>query len=191
MEFVYYSSAKGSSTAVATVAARFAGTVRSDERRRGRVRQSERSLLPLVVHKSPSEGGAVPDLEIRPVHAAEQYYGDRQHLRARGEIAVLGGRMGQKHPVLPGPPSDGPGRPAQASLERVVRAEREPVLDASPRGAAARRGGTSRFAHGCGSRRRLHGPHQNISRAGGKAESASRRFGRVQLPQSHRPLHHR
>ncbi|CAN0304782.1 unnamed protein product, partial [Bubo scandiacus] len=38
-------------------------------------------------------------------------------------------------------------------------------------------------------RRRLHGPHPHLPGAGGEAEGAARRFGRVQLPESHRPLH--
>ena len=153
--------------------------------------QLERSYLPLLVHKFAAEGRTVSDLAIRPVHATEQHHGNRQHLRARGEIAVLGGRVGQKHPVLPGPTSHRPGCPAQASLERVVRAKRESVLDATARGAAARRGRSSRFPHGGGSRRRLHGPHQDLSGTSGKVEGASRRLRGVQLPQGHRSLHHR
>ena len=153
--------------------------------------QPERSFLPLLVHKPAPEGGTVSNVAVRPVHAAEQHHGDRQHLRARGEIAVLGGRVGQEHPVLPGPSSDRPGRPAQASLERVVRVKRESVLDASARGAAAGRGWSSRLPHGGGPRRRLHGPHQDLSGASGEAQGPSRRLCRVQLPQGHRALHHR
>lgn len=184
------SGAERSSATVATVATRSTRTVCPDERRRGRVRQPERPLLPFLVHQFAAEGGTVSDLEIRPVHATEQHHGNRQHLRARGEIAVLGGRVGQKHPVLPGPSSDGPGCPAQASLERVVRAKREPVLDAPPRGAVVGGSRSSRFAHGSGPGRRFHGPHQDLPGTGGEAESVARRFRRVQLLEGHRPLHH-
>ncbi|XP_076301055.1 COUP transcription factor 2 isoform X1 [Lasioglossum baleicum] len=183
--------AEGSSATVAAVVARSAGSVRVDERRRGRVRQPERPLLPLLVHKLAAEGGAVPDLEIRPVYAAEQHHGNRQHLRARGEAAVLGGRVGPEHPVLPGPAGDGPGRVAQASLERVVRAEREPMLDAAPCGAFAGGGRSPRVPDGGGPRGRVHGPHQDLSGASREAEGAARRLRGIQLPESHRPLHHR
>lgn len=189
--FVCCSRTKRTSTTVPAVAPRFARTVCPYERRRGCVRQPERSFLPLLVHKLAIEGGAVSDLAVRPVHATEQHHGNRQHLRARGEIAVLGGRVGPKHPVLPGPSSDGPGCAAQASLERAVCAERESVLDASARGTVTRGSRPPRFPHGSGSSRRLHGPHQDLSGASGKAEGVARRFRRVQLPESHRSLHHR
>lgn len=176
-----FSRAKGASTAVATLAAGSAGPVRPDERGRGRVRRPKRTQLPLVVHKSAAESGAVSYLEIRPVYAAQQHHGHRQYLRARGAAALLGGRVGPEHPVLPGSPGDGSSGAAQASMERAVRPEREPVLDASPRGAASGGGGTSRLADGSGSRGRLHGPHQDLSRASGETQGPSRRLRGIQL----------
>lgn len=168
------SRAKGASTAVATLATGSTGPVCPDERGRGRVRRPKRhTQLPLVVHKPADEGGAVSYLvEIRPVYAAQQHHGHRQYLRARGAAALLGGRVGPQYPVLPGSPGDGPSGAAQASVERAVRPECEPVLDASPRGAASRGGGTSRLADGGGSRGRLHGSHQDLSGASGETQGA-------------------
>lgn len=185
------SGAKGTSATVAAVAARFAGAVRPDERGRRGVRQPQRPLVPLLVHKPAPQGGAVPDLALRPVHAAQQHHGDRQHMRAGREAPLLGGRVGEEHPVLPRPPGHRPGSPPQASVERAVRAEREPVLDAAPRGAPPGRGRPPRVPDGRGPRRRLHGPHQDLSGASGEAQGPPRRLRRVQLPQGHRPLHHR
>lgn len=136
----------------------------------------KRTQLPLVVHRPAAEGGTVSYLEIRPVYAAQQHHGHRQYLRARGPAALLGGRVGPEHPVLPGSPGDGPSGAAQASLERAVRPEREPVLDASSRGAAPGGSGASRLADGGGSRGRLHGPHQDLSGTSGETQGASRRL---------------
>jgi len=80
---------------------------------------------------------------------------------------------------------------AEACLERTVRAERVPVFDASARGPAAGRRRAARVPDGRGPRGRLHGPHTHIPGTGGEAESAARGRGRVQLPESHRPVHHR
>lgn len=125
------------------------------------------------------------------MHAAQQHHGHRQYLRARGAAALLGGRVGPEHPVLPGSSGDGPGGSAQASVERAVRPEREPVLDAPPCRAASSGGGPSCLADGGGSRGRLHGSHQDLPGASGKTQGAPRRLRGVQLPQGHRPLHHR
>ena len=155
------------------------------------MREPERPLIPLLVHKPAAQGGTLPDLALRPVHAAQQHHGDRQHMRAGRPAPILGGRVGKEHPVLPRPPGHRPGSPSQASVERAVRPEREPVLDAAPRGAPPRRGRPPRVPHGRGPRGRLHGPHQDLPGASGEAQGAARRLGRVQLPQGHRPLHHR
>lgn len=85
---------------------------------------------------------------------------------------------------------DGPGGAPEAGVERAVRAERVAVLDAAARGAIVGGGGAARVADGGGPRRRLHGPHPYLPGAGREAQSAPRRFGRVLLPQGHRPLHH-
>jgi len=188
-----FSRAERSSAAVATLAAGSAGSVCPAERGCGRVCQFKRPLLPLVVHKPAAAGGALSSrrAEIQPVHAAQQHDGHRRHLRARGAAALLGGRVGPQHPVLPGTPDDGPGSSAQASVERAIRLERQPILDAAPRGAPLGRGGPPRVPHGGGPRGRLHGPHQDLPGASGEAQGASRRLGGIQLSQSHRPLHHR
>lgn len=190
-KLVCCSGAKGTSAAVAAVAARPAGPVRPDERGRRGVREPQRPLVPLLVHKPAAQGGTLPDLALRPVHAAQQHHGDRQHMRAGRPVALLGGRVGEEHPVLPRPPGHRPGSPSEASVERAVRAQREPVLDAAPRGAPPRRRRPPRLPHGGGPRRRLHGPHQDLSGASGEAQGPPRRLRRVQLPQGHRPLHHR
>jgi len=124
------------------------------------------------------------------MHATQQHHGHRQYLRARSAAALLGGRVGSEHPVLPGSSSDGPGGPAKASVERAVCPEREPMLNAPPRGAASSGGRSSRLADGSGSRGRLHGSHQDLPGASGETQGTSRRLRRVQLPQGHRPLHH-
>lgn len=86
---------------------------------------------------------------------------------------------------------DRPSRLAEARLERTVRAERVPVLDAAARGPPAGRGRAARVADGRGPRGRLHGPHTHIPGAGGEAQGPARGRGRVQLLEGHRPVHHR
>lgn len=86
---------------------------------------------------------------------------------------------------------DRPSGSAQAGLERAVRAERISMFDAAARGTPVGRGRAARVANGrrpCG---RLHGPHTHIPGAGGKAQSAARGRGRIQLPEGHRPVYHR
>lgn len=88
------------------------------------------------------------------------------------------------------PPGHRPSGPAEARLERTVRAERVPVFDAFARGSAVGRRRAARVADGRGPGGRLHGPHTHIPGTGGETESPARGRGRVQLPESHRPVHH-
>ncbi|XP_044302802.1 COUP transcription factor 1 isoform X1 [Varanus komodoensis] len=161
------------------------GPVRADQRR-----PAERALLPVGLHLAAAAGRAVPDVALRqPVHAAQQHHGHREHLRAGGAAALQRGRVGPQHPLLPGPADHRPGGPAAPHLERALRAQRGPVLHAAARGAAAGRRGPARLAHVRRPRGGLHGPHPHLPGASGEAQGPARRLGRVQLPQSHRPLH--
>ena len=82
-----------------------------------------------------------------------------------------------------------PGSATATGLEWTVCTKRCPVLDASPRGSAARCCRTSRQSDGRRSSGRLHGSHPYLPGAGRKAQSTPRRLSRVQLPQSHRSIH--
>jgi hypothetical protein len=177
----------GTTRASATVAAeRLPEPVGDHERR-----PDERPLVPLELHLAAAACRAVPDVALRPVHAAQQHHGHRQHLRAGRATALLGGRVGAQHPLLPRPAGHRPGGAAQARVERTVCPERVAVLHAAARGAAAGRRRPPRLAHGRRPRRRLHGPHPHLPGASRETQGAARRLRRVQLSQSHRPLHHR
>ncbi|KAM6187429.1 COUP transcription factor 1 isoform 2-T2 [Sarcoramphus papa] len=159
--------------------------VRPDQRR-----PPERALLSLGIHLPPAAGRALPHLPLRqPVHATQQHHGHREHLRAGRPPALQRRRVGPQHPLLPRPADHRPGGLAAAHLERALRPQRCPVLHAPPCGPAPGRRRPPRLPHVGRPRRRLHGPHPHLPGAGGEAEGAARRFGRVQLPESHRPLH--
>lgn len=71
--------------------------VRADERG-----PSERPLLSVRIHLVIAAGRALSDVPVRePVHAAQQYHGHREHLRAGGQAALQRGGVGQEHPFLP------------------------------------------------------------------------------------------
>ncbi|XP_042643716.1 COUP transcription factor 1 isoform X2 [Tyto alba] len=159
--------------------------VRPDQRR-----PPERALLSLGIHLPAAAGRALPHLPLRqPVHATQQHHGHRKHLRAGCPPALQRRRVGPQHPLLPRPADHRPGGLAAAHLERALRPQRCPVLHAPPCGPAPGRRRPPRLPHVGRPRRRLHGPHPHLPGAGGEAEGAARRFGRVQLPESHRPLH--
>lgn len=90
--------------------------VRTDERG-----PSEWPLLSVRIHLVIAAGRALPDVPVRePVHAAQQYHGHREHLRAGGSIALQRRGVGEKHPFLSRPADHRPGVPSQADVERVV-----------------------------------------------------------------------
>ncbi|XP_025899861.1 COUP transcription factor 1 isoform X1 [Nothoprocta perdicaria] len=150
----------------------------------------QRALLPLGLHLAAAARRALPHVALRqPVHAAQQHHGHREHLRAGRAPALQRRRVGPQHPLLPRPADHRPGGPAAPHLERAVRAERGAVLHAAARGAAPGRRRPPRLAHVRRPRGGLHGPHPHLPGAGGEAQSAARRLGRVQLPQGHRALH--
>lgn len=112
-------------------------------------------------------------------------------MRARRQAAVLRCRMGSQHTFLPRPTGYRPSGLIAVSMERTVRFERIPVFDAFTRGPVTSGCRATRVAHGGRPSGSLYGSHQDIPRAGGKAEGVARRFGRIQLPQSHRLVHYR
>lgn len=79
-----------------------------------------------------------------------------------------------------------PGGTAAASLERTVRVERRPVLNAPSRRAAVGCRRTPRQSNGCRPRCRFHGPHPGVSRPSREAEGSAGRLSRIQLPQGNR-----
>ncbi|XP_049838131.1 uncharacterized protein LOC126282516 isoform X1 [Schistocerca gregaria] len=172
-----------------------AGPAGADQRRRGGGGGGggglQRPLLPVQLHLAAAARRALPHVALRPMHAAQQHHGHRQHLRTRRPTPLLRRRVGPEHTLLPRSPGDGPGGAAAAGVERAVRPERVAVLDAAARGSAAGRRRPARLPHGGRPRRRLHGPHTDLPGAGREAQGAARRLRRILLPQGHRPLHHR
>ncbi|XP_057254345.1 COUP transcription factor 1 isoform X2 [Pezoporus wallicus] len=159
--------------------------VRPDQRR-----PPERALLSLGIHLPAAAGRALSHFPLRqPVHATQQHHGHREHLRAGRPPALQRRRVGPQHPLLPRPTDHRPGSSAAAHLERALRPQRCPVLHAPPCGPAPGGCRPPRIPYVGGPRRRLHGPHPHLPGAGGEAEGTPRRLGRVQLPESHRPLH--
>lgn len=164
------------------------------QRRRGVSSSScrpQRPLVPVQLHLSVTSRRTLPHVQIRPVYAAEQYHGHRQHLRVGSKTAVLGRGMGAKHSLLSRPSGHGSGGAVEARVERTVCAERFPVLYASARCPASSGGRTSCVPHGGGQGGSVHGSHQDIPGTGREVESSSRRLGGVQLSQGHRSLHDR
>lgn len=127
-----------------------------DQRRRP---QRHALLIPVQLHISTAESRAIPIVEVRPVHAAQQHHGHRQHLRTGRQTAVQRSGMGQEHSVLPRSPGDRPGCVAEAGLVRTVRAERVPVFDASARSAPACGRWVARVPDGRGQSCGVHGPY--------------------------------
>lgn len=74
-------------------------------------------------------------------------------------------------------------------MERALRPQRRPVLNAAARGASAGGGGPACVSHVGGAGGGLHGPHPRLPGAGGEAEGPAGGHGRVFLPQVHRALH--
>lgn len=179
----------GARAAVPAGRAGAAGAVRAGQRRP--LRRAQQPPLPLVVHLAAAARRALPHLAVRPVRAARQRHGHRQHLRAGCAPALLRRGVGAEHPLLPRAASDRPGRAAQTRVVRTVRAKRVAVLDAAARGAAAGGRRAARFAHGGRPGRGLHGPHPDLPRASGEAESPPRGLGGVLLSEGHRTLHDR
>lgn len=82
---------------------------------------SEWPLLSVRIHLVIAAGRALSDVPVRePVHAAQQYHGHREHLRAGGSFALQRRGVGEKHPFLSRPADHRPGVPSQADVERVV-----------------------------------------------------------------------
>lgn len=189
MFFFCFSGTKRASAADAARGTCTAWPVRTNQRRPGW--RPQQPPLPLLLHITITPSRALPNLALWPVRPAHQRHGHRQHLRACSEATLLRCRMGAKHPLLPRPPGHRPGRVTTTRVVGVIRPERISVLDAAPRGAAVSRRGPARFAHGGGPCGRLHGPHTNLPRASGEAESAPRGLGGVLLSEGDRPLHDR
>ena len=132
--------------------------VRADERG-----PSERPLLSLRIHLLIAPGRALPDVPIwEPVHAAQQYHGHREHLRAGCSFALQRCGMGEEHPFLSRSADHRPGVPSQADVERIVCAKCGSVLHAFACGPSTRCGRPPRFSNVCGPRRGFHGSHSNL-----------------------------
>ena len=187
--FFCCSCTKRSSAPDAAGGARPTWPVRAGQRRP--LRWPQQPSLPLLLHLSAPPSGALPHLPVRPVRPACQRHGNRQYLRTSREATLLRRRMGAEHPLLPRTPSDRPGRVVKTRLVGAVRPERISVFHAPPRGATPGGRGTPRVADGGRPSRGVHGPHQDLPRASGEAESAPRRLGGVFLSEGHRPLHDR
>lgn len=81
----------------------------------------ERPLLSVRIHLFIAAGRALSHVPVRePVHAAQQYHGHREHLRAGGSVALQRRGVVEKHPFLSRPADHRPGVPSQADVERVV-----------------------------------------------------------------------
>lgn len=154
-------------------------------------RRNQRPFVPLKLHLTTSESGTVPDLQIRPVYAAQQYHGYRQYLRTRRETAIQCRRMGSQYSLLPGSSSDGSSSALTTCVERTVRTECIPVFNASSCSTSPSCCGSACLADGCRSCGRLHGSHPYLPGASREIEGVTCRFCRVQLSQSHSALHNR
>lgn len=122
---------------------------------------------------------------------ADQRHGDRQYLRISREATLLSRRMGEKYTVLPGLTSYRPSSLIKTRLVGIVRSQCISVFYAPPRGSVISGGRPARLSDGGGPGRRVYGPHKDLPRASGEAESAPRRLSGVLLSEGHRPLHDR
>lgn len=121
------------------------------------------SALPFLlirIYLSSAASGAIPNVPVwKPVHAAQQHHGHREHLWTGGQDALQRGGMGQEYPVLPRPSDHRPGCPSEVDLEWVVCAQCRAVLHAAPCGSTSGGGWPSRLPYVCGQSGRLYGPH--------------------------------
>lgn len=67
----------------------------------------------------------------------------------------------------------------EASVERIIRAERLAVFDAVARSTTSGSGRLTRVADGRRQGSRIHGPYTYIPGASRKIKSSARRFGRI------------
>lgn len=164
-----YSRAERASTTLAAIASGTTRSVYIDERRRGGMREFKRTLVPVVLHQPTPQGGAISDVEIWPMHAAKQHYGNRQHLRISSQITILGSWMGKEYTLLSWPPGNRSGRPPEVSLEWTLCAQCKSMFNATSCGTSPGSSGTSCITNGCWSCGGLHGPYQDLPGASGKA----------------------